>query len=114
VITKSRIALSKINRFRVFPIYVQRQPDSIYRTDWLAGEPGREEHFGNSEAAVSRDVQDMAFGKPVKQVFAQFCKIFVARNQTFTDLGSARLAHNAGPARSFGAPAKRTSIRVTS
>ncbi len=37
---ESETKLSKINFLGRSPIHVQRQPDSIYRTDWLASEPG--------------------------------------------------------------------------
>ncbi len=50
------------------------RPSDFTRTSRLGVEPEREEHFGDTEAAVSRDVQDSGAARPVKQDFAQFCK----------------------------------------
>ncbi len=52
-----------------------------YRTEWLASEPGREEHIGNSDAAVSRDEQ-ISDGRLARQrEFSSFYNFFAGANQ---------------------------------
>ena len=46
--------------------------------DRLGVEPEREEHFGDSEAAMTREVQDRGVARVVKQEFAQFGKFFLS------------------------------------